>query len=236
MYDSIILRQRLLALADKKYAAFHGHLLPPDTPLIGVRLPQLRKIAKDICRNQKDALSYLESALSDYHEERLLQGLVIAGLKTDAALQKQLIIRFLPKIDTWAICDSFCTSLRSFPRLQTDGWKWLIRLMHSPEPYTKRFAFVMALSHYADAIHIPTALAEIDRLKTDSGYYVEMAVAWAISVFFIKEKQLVLDWLPGCRLNAFTFRMAIQKCCDSHRISPKEKSALRLLKRCREGR
>ena len=44
------LRARLESLADPGYRAFSARLLPVGTPLLGVRLPALRRIARELSR------------------------------------------------------------------------------------------------------------------------------------------------------------------------------------------
>ena len=223
------MKERLFALADKKYAVFHGHLLPPGTPVIGVRMPLLKQLAKEITSDKTAAVAFLQTAANDYYEERVLQGLVIAGLKLTAREQLMLIRRFLPQIDNWAVCDSFCAALKSFRKIQPAGWDFLQKCMISKKPYTQRFGIVMALDHYTDREYAEMALADFEQIITDE-YYVEMAIAWAVSVYFVKEPFFIYEWLKNCRLSEKIFNKAIQKCCESRRVSTEDKLRLRKLK------
>lgn len=224
------LRQELINHSDKQYQAFHGKLLPKGTPLIGVRMPHLKSIAKDIAKSPDAARSWLISAASDYYEERVLQGLVIASLPTDSDEQLSLICDFLPLINNWAICDSFCAHLKSFRKIQPDGFSFLKKCLKAKHPYTQRFGIVMMLDYFTDQEHVLSALNAYDELKTDE-YYVQMAVAWAISIFFIKQRSITLDWLKKCHIDNFTYNKARQKICESFRVSKKDKLLIRSLNR-----
>ena len=230
----IFVRERLLAMADKKYAAFHGHLLPAGTPVIGVRMPLLKKIAKEITADKSVALEFLAGAADYYYEERVLQGLVIAGLKLEAKEQLKLIRCFLPKINNWAVCDSFCAALKNFRGFQKNGWKFLLKCLKSKRTYIQRFGIVMVLDYYADEEHMAEALAIFNQLDTDE-YYVEMAIAWAVSVFFVRDFAQTFVWFADCNISERISRMVVQKCCDSRRITGENKLRLRELLRSRRN-
>lgn len=230
MIDNNKLQKQLFALADEKYKSFHQKLIPAGTALIGVRMPQLKTLAKDIASHPDDARQWLINANSGYYEERLLQGLVIALLKTDASEQLTLIKHFLPLIDNWAICDSFCASLKSFKKIQPKGFSRLVNYLKTKKPYTQRFGIVMILNHFADREHTASALHAFEKISSDD-YYVKMAVAWAVSIFFIKERTLTLDWLKSCQLDNFTYNKALQKICESYRVTKEDKLLIRSMKR-----
>lgn len=223
------LRATLNRQADKKYAAFSGKLLPPGTLLIGVRLPALRCLAKQIASRPEEAIGWLAQASDESFEERMLQGLVIGALRVDFSTRIRLIRSFLPKIDNWSICDSCCASLKCLRPDRKALWPFLMKCLDSPDPYTQRFAVVMLLDHYADKEYAPKALAAFDAIQTGH-YYVKMAIAWAVSVYFIKAREITRCWLPACRLDDFTRTKALQKAIESYRVTNEDKVWLRAQK------
>ena len=223
------IKEELFSKADEKYKAFHSKLIPENIPLIGVRMPLLKKLAKDIAK-EPASRSWLANAASDYYEERVLQGLVIGFLKTDSKEQLTLIERFLPLIDNWAVCDSFCANLKSYKKLQSKGFSLLLKYLKNKKPYTQRFAIVMLLNHYTESEHTAAALSAFEKINTNE-YYVEMAIAWAVSVYFVKQRNLTLDWLRHCQLNDFTYNKALQKICESYRVSTEDKVIIKAMKR-----
>ena len=224
------LRQWLEAHADKKYADFSARLLPPGTRLIGVRLPLLRALAKELAADSNAAMAWLRQAADGTLEERLLQGFVIGSLRIDFADRLRLIRAFLPKIDNWSVCDSFCASLKSLRRKREALWPFLDECLGADAPYAQRFGVVMLLDHYADKEYAPKALAALDAIQTDH-YYVKMAIAWAVSVYFIKARDITRSWLANTQLDAFTYNKALQKAIESYRVTSEDKSWLRTQKR-----
>ena len=104
------IKQQLLELADEKYRQFSSALIPNISHVLGVRLPELRKLAKKIAR--EDWKAYIQQAESEYFEEIMLQGMVIGYVKTDIDEILRYVADFVPKIDNWSVCDSFCTGLK----------------------------------------------------------------------------------------------------------------------------
>ena len=92
---------------DLEYKSFNSKLTKTKYEIIGIRVPMLRQIAKDIAKD--DYENFFESITNKYYEEIFIQGLVIANLKEDSL---KYIPTFIKKIDDWAICDSFCNSLK----------------------------------------------------------------------------------------------------------------------------
>lgn len=104
------IRQQLEALADEEYRAFSSGLLPNTEHILGVRLPLLRKISRQIARAKWR--EYLQSANEDSFEEIMLQGMVIGCVKCSIEERLSFIQSFIPKINNWSVCDSFCASLK----------------------------------------------------------------------------------------------------------------------------
>ena len=105
------LREQLLELTEPKYMKFTSALMPGVENVLGIRLPVLRSIAKEIAAG--DWRAYLAEAEDFYFEERMLQGLVIGYARCEPAEKLAHVARFVPKIDNWAVCDCFCWRLRA---------------------------------------------------------------------------------------------------------------------------
>ncbi len=66
-------------------------------------------------RQQLEALAdeeYLQSANEDSFEEIMLKGMVIGCAKCSIEERLSFIQSFIPKINNWSVCDSFCASLK----------------------------------------------------------------------------------------------------------------------------
>ena len=206
------LHQKLLAMQDIKYQQFHGSLLPGIENIIGVRVPLLRKTATVIATKSWE--EYLDEALpltDIYYEETVMHGLVIA-------------------MANWAVCDIFCATLKEAKKYPDRYWQLILDACQSEAAYTQRFAAVMLLTYFTDDSHVQDALNLLTKLSSQD-YYVRMAVAWAVSIFYIQQPQATLPLLQSDTLDTFTHNKAIQKICESRRISTETKQQLRLLKR-----
>ena len=222
--DCAALRQELESLADPAYKAFNESLLPGVETAYGIRLPQMRQVAKTLLR--QDPVGFLEHFQPNCYEETQLRGLVIGGMKLPWEEKRPLVEDFLPRIDNWAVCDTFCGSLK--PRSPQDVplmWEFLKPLYASDEEYKARFAAVMQLSHFVDAAHLEEGLGLLGQVR-HPGYYAKMAVAWALSVWFVKFPQETESLLAQRAFEPWVQNKAIQKVRESRRVSKEDKDRL----------
>jgi len=222
------MKEQLLDLADENYRKFSASLIPNINNVLGVRLPELRKIARKIAAG--DWQAYLAQADSDYFEEIMLQGMVIGYAKSDIEEILRYTADFIPKIDNWSVCDSFCAGLKFTIPHRERVWAFLQPYLRSGQEYEIRFGVVMLLDFYIDAEYINRVLQLLDEAKHE-GYYVKMAVAWALSTFYVKLPEPTLAYLQSNTLDDFTFNKALQKITESYRIDPEAKKMIRGMKR-----
>lgn len=222
------IRSRLKAMADPKYRDFHAKLCPGMTDNLGVRTPQLRTLAKEIAKG--DFRSYLQTARDDSYEETLLQGMVIGCAKMDFAERLSLIESFVPKIDNWATCDLFCSTLTFTKRYLREVREFLKSYLCSDKEYFLRFGVVMLLDYYITDEWIDDTLQTLENIRHE-GYYVKMAAAWAVSVCYIRFPEKTEILLRNNCLDDFTHNKAIQKIRESKRVPQAKKDALQKLKR-----
>ena len=225
------LQAELKALQDLKYQKFHSSLLPGVENIIGVRMPLLRKLAKEVLRG--DWRSYLDSSVSEpntYYEEDIIQALLIGTSKLSWQERHAYIKEFVPKINNWAVCDLFCGTLKEAQRYPQEYWQMLMPYFNSSNAYDLRFASVMLLNHFTGDEFAEEALNLLKAIKHED-YYVKMGVAWAISIFYIKQPQLTLSLLQENNLDDFTHNKTIQKIRESFRVSKEDKEMLNKLRR-----
>ena len=225
------LQAELKALQDLKYQKFHSSLLPGVQNIIGVRMPLLRKLAKEVLRG--DWRSYLDSSVAEpntYYEDNILQALLIGTSKISLQERHTYIKAFVPKINNWAVCDLFCSTLKEVQRYPQEYWQMLMPYFNSTNAYDLRFASVMLLNHFTSDEFAEEALKLLEAINHED-YYVKMGVAWAISIFYIKQPKLTLSLLKQNNLDNFTHNKAIQKIRESFRVSNEEKEMLNRFKR-----
>lgn len=225
----IDIKKELAALADEKYKEFHSSLLPGTNHILGVRIPQLRALAKQLAK-ENDWQSFVKNPETEYYEETMLQGMIIGIAKMDADEQMKYISMFVPRINNWAVCDIFCGELKTAVRKGKDTiWQFIQPYLQSTEEFKIRFGVVM-LFHYIDGEHIDSILRYADTFRHD-GYYARMAVAWLISICFIKFPEKTMEYLKHSRLDNWTYNKSLQKITESLRVEKKTKNCIRSLKR-----
>ena len=222
------IKEKLKNLADEKYRSFCSGLVPDSGNMLGVRLPQLRTLAKEIAA--ADWRGYLAANDDEFFEEIMLQGFILGFVKIDVEERLQLISEFIPKICNWSICDSFSAGLKFVKKNKARVWEFLQRYFNSDSEFEIRFAVVMAMDFFIDEDHIDEMIVLLDRIKND-GYYVKMAVAWALSVCYVKFPGKTLVYLQYNELCDFTYNKALQKIIESNRVDSEAKDLMRSMKR-----
>lgn len=222
------IQTRLFSLSDETYRQFHSKLCPNTENIIGVRMPLLKNLAKELAR--EDWRTYLKTAENTYYEEILLQGLIIGYAKADIEEILAYTASFIPKIDNWAICDSFCSNLKIIKKHPVRVRTFLQPYLQSNQEFEIRFAVVILLQFYITDSYIAETLSALDKIQHD-GYYVKMAVAWAISICFIKYPEKTMHYLKHTTLEDFTYNKALQKITESLRVDRQTKEIIRNMKR-----
>jgi len=195
--------------------------------IIGVRIPKLRNLAKEIIN--EDYKTYLDNAKDDYYEEIMLQGLVIGYYNCDIQNVIKLCSNFVPKIDNWSICDSFCNSLKISKDHPSEMLNYISRYINSDKTYEIRFLLVMLLNYYIDKQYLNTIFDIVEKVQKED-YYVKMAVAWLVSICYIKFPSETLHYIANCHLDKFTYNKSLQKILESYRVSEQDKKMIRSMK------
>jgi len=222
------LKIELLSLADEKYRKFSSALSPGAKNILGVRLPVLRKLAKEITK--EDWKTYLKTALNDSFEEIMLQGMVIGLVNIELEERLALIKAFIPKIDNWGLCDSFCTGLKFTKDHKKEVWAFLQPYLQSKEAYEIRFGVVMIICYYMELEYMQPIFKAFDAIDHND-YYVKMVVAWAIASCYTKFPEPTMIYLKDNVLDKFTFNKAMQKITESRQIDQDHKTIIRSMKR-----
>lgn len=226
MHESI--RQQLQELAEEEYRLFSSKLLPDIHNILGVRLPLLRGMAKQLVK--QDWRAYLLTAQDDSMEEVMLQGMVIGYAHCTPEERLEFIRKFVLKINNWSVCDSFCNGLKFTQKNKELVWEFLQPYTQSDKEYEVRFAVVMLLSHFLDEEYIDRVFPVFDSV-THPGYYVKMAVAWAISACYVRFPQQTMAYLQKNRLDDVTYNKALQKITESLKVDKQTKTQIRAMKR-----
>jgi 3-methyladenine DNA glycosylase AlkD len=222
------IRERIFDRAEEEYKKFQSGLIPGEGRLLGVRLPYLRELAKEIAK--EDWREYLNNAQDEYYEEIMLQGLVIGYAKAAPEEILKYTARFVPKIRNWGVCDSFCTGLKLSKKQPRLVWDFIQPYLMSGKEFEIRFAVIMMLAHFITDEYIDHVISGLDKVHHE-GYYVKMGVAWAISVCYVKYPEKTMAYLKDCSLDDFTYNKSLQKILESYRVDQESKAVIRSMKR-----
>lgn len=216
--------EKILELADDEYKKFHSSLVPGNDNIAGVRIPKLRKLARELAAAD-DWRGFLSCQSRGLYEEEMLKGLVIGIARCDISERLELVKGFVPHIDNWAVCDIFTGGLKAFKSDRELILPFIEQCLSSQQEFTLRFAVCMLMDYYVDDGYIDYTLEKINGI-TNRDYYVMMARAWALSVCFVKQRNKTIELFSRFTLDAVTQNKAIQKCRESYRVSKEDKELL----------
>lgn len=256
------IRQQLMALQDASYKTFSEKLIPESKPLIGVRLPKLRAMAKKLAKEDWKALVTAQDADAQdiYFEEVMLRGMLIGygcSAAGDIAQALMMLDKFIPLVDNWSVCDSFCVSFEICERYRAEVFPHLKPYLYSEKEFEVRVGLILLLNHYLKidgngkkiprlrqvdktmlemkpetqdcGIYITQILETLDRPFTQ-GYYAQMAAAWLTAECFVTYPAQTDVFLRDNRLDTYTFNKALQKICESRIPDDAVKAYIRSLK------
>ncbi len=219
---------RLFLLQDNEYKEFHSRLMPNISPerIIGVRIPDLRKLAKELVKNG-EAEDFIKNLPHYYYEENNLHAFIIEQIRDYASLVKELD-RFLPFVDNWATCDSLRPKIfsKNSDKLLTDAQRW----MNSSHEYTVRFGIEVMMVYFLDSSFNEDYLKRISEIKSDK-YYINMMIAWYFATALAKQWDAAVPFIENNLLSTWINNKTIQKATESNRITAEQKKYLRTFKR-----
>ena len=229
------LQKRLFALQDTGYRDFQMKLIPtvPADRAIGVRTPELRKLAKDLRKQEPDlAEAFLGDLPHDYFDENQFHAFLIS-LEKDYGTCIAQVDTFLPYVDNWATCDQL--SPKVFGKHKDELLPEIERWMASDHAYTVRFGMGMLMQWFLDEDFRPEYPERVAAVRFQNGdevdeYYVNMMRAWYFATALAKQYDAVLPLIEARTLDPWTHNKAIRKAVESYRITDEQKAYLKTLK------
>ena len=221
------INDRLLDMQEVAYGDFAAKLLPtvPRERVIGVRLPALRKYAKELAGTVQ-AEAFMRELPHKYLEENHLHSFLIGQMR-DADECYAALDAFLPYVDNWAVCDSLRPKA-----ILADRERLLEKIesyLQSAHPYTIRFGIELLMLHFLDEHFDPAHLFRVANIQSRE-YYVNMMIAWYFATALAKQWDAAIPYLEQHRLLDAVHGKTVQKAIESNRITPAQKAYLRTLK------
>ena len=222
------LRTKLNEAVEEKYKEFHQSLVPGLDSMLGVRMPKIREIAKWAAKQNWQ--EEWEDISDSCYEELMIKGLLIGYGKLSREEQTEYLKKYIPLMNNWAICDCCCSTWKFMKKDMEYWFAFLEPYLKSENEFEVRFAIVSMLDHFITENYIDRMFVAFDEVRQE-GYYVKMAVAWAVSICYIKFSEKTWKYLEKGSLDDFTHSKAIQKIRESYHVSKEEKERLLSLKK-----
>ena len=219
--------ERLIACSDEQYKEFQSKLVPniPKETVLGVRTPDMRRIAREI-RGTEEAEGFLAELPHKFYEENLVHFFLIAMIK-DFDQCVQAVETFLPYVDCWPVCDQSTPKVfaKNHEKLLPLSRKW----MDSDHVYTARFGIRMLMNEFLGEDFQPEYLAWVAGVQGED-YYIKMMVAWYFATALAKQYDESVVYIEEHRLEPWTHKKAIQKAVESYRVTEAHKEYLKMLR------
>lgn len=222
--DQMSVYEMLLEAKDDKYREFQAKLVPnisPDT-IIGVRTPDMRKIAKEVF-NSPEKDEFLKELPHKYYEENLVHFFIIAMIKDfDECIEK--VEEFLPYVDCWPVSDQ--ATPKSFKKNHAKLLPYIKNWIASDHVYTARFGIRMLMNEFLDD-DFKDEYLELVASKEGDDYYLKMMVAWYFATALAKKYDESVKYIEGRKLDDWIHKKAIQKAVESFRVTDEHKEYLK---------
>lgn len=218
------LQQQLFVLQDEEYRDFYSKLMPniPKEDVIGIRVPVLRKFAKEFAKSDEKE-KFLKELPHRYYEENNLHMMLLVEMKDyDGCMQE--MEQFLPYINNWATCDF--PAPKCFEKHKKDVFEHIKIWIKSSQTYTVRYAIGMLMRLFLEddfSAEYPQMVAEV----SSEEYYINMMIAWYFATALAKQWDAVIPYIEQRKLSPWVHRKTIQKAVESYRITPGQKEYLK---------
>ena len=224
-------------LNEEKYRQGHIRIINalPGRKILGLHLPEMKQVAKELAK-QADVLDVLRGFEQEHqakrfsltYEETLIWGLTINALKCPPKERLDLLRRYIPVLDNWAICDSFCCNAKWALKIPAeDLWGFLQPYFQSKKEFEVRFAIVMSMCylmkeewsgivfHRLEALDLSAIRSEYTHLPAP--YYVRMGMAWLLATALAKFPDATRSFVNASSLSEDVKRLYARKARESFR-------------------
>lgn len=224
----IVMKNILFNYAVSEYKNFSEKNINTKYPIIGVKTDILKKIAKDNIDNYKQY--FIEK--HQYYEEYMIHGIMLGYLKIPIDDLFIYIDEYINYINCWSMVDLVVSNLKIIKKYKKEVFEIAKKYINSKDEFRVRFGYCILLSYYIndnDKSYIDEILSSCN--KQHNKYYIQMVVAWLISVAYVYFKDGVIQFLKTSNLDKFTYNKSISKICDSFRVSNEEKTFLKEMRK-----
>lgn len=224
-------------LNEEKYRQGHIRIINalPGRRILGLHLPEMKQVAKELVR-QADATSFISACKQEHdkdrfgltYEETLIWGLTINALKCPIDERLKLLTTYIPVLDNWAVCDSFCCNAKWAQKVPSKAlWEFLLPYFQSKQEFEVRFAIVMSMCYLLKEEWLPVVFRQLERIDLQSirseyvslptPYYVRMGMAWLLATALAKYPDETRSFVNASTLSEEVKRLYARKARESFR-------------------
>ena len=232
----------------------------PCREVIGLHIPDMKKIAKQIskagceivkqngthqlCKNGTEIIRSFENEPGESlcYEETLIWGFLINATDIPLHTRLEMLEKYIPILDNWAVCDSFCSDAKWMKKADREMlWNFVERGFHSRREFEVRFAIVASMCYFINEEWIQRVFKKIDEIDFDSvkseyrsikgkpqtaqegtvqgpePYYVRMGVAWLLATALAKYPEQTREFIRATHLSQDVIKLYIRKARESFR-------------------
>lgn len=222
------IRKQLLEGAEEEYRIFEGNLLPGVDHFLGVRLPLLRRLAKELSKHDFHGYFY-DTENEVYFEELMLKGMIIGYADLTFKERQNALTNFIPKINNWSVCDSSITTYKFMKKDQKKWMDFLENLLLSNDEFTLRFAVVCMKNYFLTDEWIDRVLQYVVHVRTKA-YYAQMSLAWLLCEAYSAYPSKVDEIFNNEVLDEEIQKLTYKKIRESAKFSSDIKQKFRLEK------
>ncbi|MBO7508056.1 MAG: DNA alkylation repair protein, partial [Clostridia bacterium] len=170
-----------MSFVDEDYAKFSKKLGVGKLEPVGIRVPKLREIAKQL--SKQNWREFFDCEKNDCPEIIILKGLCLGNAKIDFDEFLQYLAKFFDMVESWAETDISASNFKIVKKNLEKTFGFVLPYLHSGEEYKVRLAVIILLDYFVCDEWIDTVLDQIQKIEFGK-YYIDMAVAWLVSVCF----------------------------------------------------
>ena len=240
----------------------NGHLrvinAMPCREVLGLHIPDIKKIAKQISKQGCEIIEQCgthhisncgaeiirhfetEADESLCYEETLVWGFLINSIDAPLHTRLEMLEKYIPILDNWAVCDSFCSDAKWMKQADKEIlWQWIEKWFKSNREFEVRFAIVVSMCYFTDEEWSERVLKKIDRIDFDAikseyktvkskpqtaqegtvqgaePYYVRMGVAWLLATALAKYPERTREFIRTTHLPQDVIKLYIRKARES---------------------
>ena len=193
----------------------------------GIRLPELRKIAKQIAKEKR--YDFFKEDHTCFEEETI-HAYAIGYCKEDINTLLSFVDQYIPRIRSWSTNDSLCQNMKFARKYQKEVFDYLLTLVPQQDEWKSRVVSVTLLSHYLNDEYIDRVFEILDVLYKET-YFSKMGIAWALATCMAKYTQKTFEYLKTSSLDKWTYNKSLQKMIESFRVKESDKLIIKTMKK-----